>query len=81
MLTKRELVRKGKKCEGSTVRQSVEAAGRREEGRKQWRGPAMALIRPKSALRGHGKHVGRPEMAQKGKNSRACVTFKLRKFM
>jgi hypothetical protein len=63
MLTKQELVRKGQKCEGSTVKQSGKAAGRREEGRKQWRGPAMAFIRPKSTLRGHGKHMGGTKIA------------------
>jgi hypothetical protein len=65
MLTKRELVRKGQKCEGNTVKQTGNVAGGREEGRKQWRGPAKAFIKAKTAMRGHGKGMGGPKIAQK----------------
>jgi hypothetical protein len=64
MLTKRELVRKGQKCEGNTVKQTGNVAGGRE-GRKQWRGPAKAFIKAKTTMRGHGKDMGGPKITQK----------------
>ena len=55
-----------------------ESVRQQKKGGKQGGGPAMAFIRPKPALKGHGKCMGGPEIAQKtlkGQNSHGSARF------